>query len=74
MAAPSTDVTWVNSGLAGLVRDYADGLEELTAEPYPRAVLKDVGEAVIARRMPTRLFHRADIEALRDERAQAAAS
>jgi hypothetical protein len=32
------------------------------------------GLAVLERRMPTRLFHRADIEALRDERAQAAAS
>jgi hypothetical protein len=83
MAAPSAGVTWVNSGLAVLVRDFAGsatdlspgatsyfqgkpaskpfverqlilirsdragGLEELTAEPYPRAALKDVGEAVM---------------------------
>jgi hypothetical protein len=33
-----------------------------------------VGSPYWTRRMPTRLFHSADIEALRDERAQAAAS
>ncbi len=70
MAAPSTGVTWVNSGLAGLIRsDRAGGLEEPTAEPYPRAVLKDVGEAVMDKKNADALFHRADIEALRDARA-----
>jgi len=70
MAAPSTGVTWVNSGLAGLIRsDRAGGLEEPTAQPYPRAVLKDVGEAVMDKKNADALFHRADIEALRDARA-----
>jgi len=46
MAAPSTGVTWVNSGLAVLDEQNADA-------PVPP---------------------RADIEALRDERAQGAAS
>ena len=110
MAAPSTDVIWVNSGLAVLVRHYtgsatdlspsttsdlqgkpasnpfverqlivirsdrAGGLEEPTAEPYPRAVLKGVGEAVMDKKNADAPVPPRRHEALRDDRARAAAS
>jgi hypothetical protein len=64
---------FVERQLIPIRSDRAGGLEEPTAEPYPRVVLKDVGEAVMDKKNAD-LFHRADIEALRDERAQAAAS
>ena len=122
MAAPSTGVTWVSSGLAVPVRDYAGSATDLSpggtfGSPFaldgqirndllittpvsvsatncgfwlvraidPNGVsgkpkVTSDNLMILQSNSPIRsdiqedLFHRADIEALRDERAQAAAS
>jgi hypothetical protein len=65
---------FVERQLIPIRSDRAGGLEEPTAEPYPRVVLKDVGEAVMDKKNADAPVPPRRLAALRDEGAQAAAS